>query len=368
MVGNIAMSLRDWFVIIGMIAIISLLINRYYGVRLTQKRTKKISLGLRNIKETGDCFASGTSKIPINSDFHYQFFNTIKKWLRSAEQDPIAARERIEPKLSGLETIQSNRSSKAEAFIKPHSYSNLEKEQPAPNHTITEENVPALTSVHAYQNDITEQLKVSFPKKEESFFKKTGTTSVVKNSISEQRPVESQYSKKSDNPVLSSVLIQNPHNKKQERLIDRPIASEILVINLLAKNGQFFDKCCLFQSLLIADMRYGDMSIFHRYTNKDGSGHILFSLSNGIEPGSFDINNLETMEIPAISIFMGLPGPREPLKAFMLMEETAKNLACNLGGELKDEHFSVLTQQTLEHCRQRIRDFGRKQLTQQLSD
>jgi len=32
----------------------------------------------------------------------------------------------------------------------------------------------------------------------------------------------------------------------------------------------------------------------------------------------------------------------------------------NLGGELRDEHRSVMTSQTIEHCRQRIREFERK--------
>ncbi|WBA80376.1 cell division protein ZipA C-terminal FtsZ-binding domain-containing protein [Endozoicomonas sp. GU-1] len=47
------------------------------------------------------------------------------------------------------------------------------------------------------------------------------------------------------------------------------------------------------------------------------------------------------------------------------MEETARRLALDLGGELKDEQFSVMTQQTLEHCRQRIREYERKQLAKQ---
>ncbi|MEC7377990.1 MAG: cell division protein ZipA, partial [Pseudomonadota bacterium] len=33
----------------------------------------------------------------------------------------------------------------------------------------------------------------------------------------------------------------------------------------------------------------------------------------------------------------------------------------NLGGDLKDERRSVMTPQTIEHCRQRIREFERKQ-------
>ena len=45
------------------------------------------------------------------------------------------------------------------------------------------------------------------------------------------------------------------------------------------------------------------------------------------------------------------------------MVETAQCLAKNLNGELRDETRSVMTGQTLEHCRNRIREIERKQLT-----
>ena len=114
-------------------------------------------------------------------------------------------------------------------------------------------------------------------------------------------------------------------------------------------------------------MRFGDMAIFHRYANTDGSGKIQFSMANGVEPGIFDIDSLDRSDTPAVSFFMGMPGPENPMKAFTIMEETARQLALDLGGELKDEQFSVMTQQTLEHCRQRIREYERKRLTNKVS-
>jgi cell division protein ZipA len=45
------------------------------------------------------------------------------------------------------------------------------------------------------------------------------------------------------------------------------------------------------------------------------------------------------------------------------MVETAQVLVKHLEGELRDDAHSALTRQTLEHCRQRIRDFERRQLT-----
>jgi len=48
------------------------------------------------------------------------------------------------------------------------------------------------------------------------------------------------------------------------------------------------------------------------------------------------------------------------------MVETAQVLVRHLHAELRDDAHSVMTAQTIEHCRQRIRDFERKQLTLQL--
>jgi cell division protein ZipA len=44
------------------------------------------------------------------------------------------------------------------------------------------------------------------------------------------------------------------------------------------------------------------------------------------------------------------------------MLETAQAVARNLGGDVLDESRSVLTRQTMEHCRQKIRDLERRLL------
>ncbi len=48
------------------------------------------------------------------------------------------------------------------------------------------------------------------------------------------------------------------------------------------------------------------------------------------------------------------------------MIAAARKLAKELDGDLKDDHRSVLTAQTIEHYRQRIADFERQQLTHKL--
>ena len=105
------------------------------------------------------------------------------------------------------------------------------------------------------------------------------------------------------------------------------------------------------------------MNIFHRYEEAGGKGPEQFSVVNLAEPGTFDLDNLAEFSSPGVGFFMHLPGPSKPLEAFEAMAETAKVLAKNLGGELRDEQHSAATTQTIEHYRQRILDFERRQLT-----
>jgi cell division protein ZipA len=63
-----------------------------------------------------------------------------------------------------------------------------------------------------------------------------------------------------------------------------------------------------------------------------------------------------------VSLFLALPVETGSyMEAFDAMLATAKGIAEQLQGELKDENRSVLTGQTVEHYRERIRDFSRRQ-------
>jgi cell division protein ZipA len=140
-------------------------------------------------------------------------------------------------------------------------------------------------------------------------------------------------------------------------------SDEVLVINVMAPQGTFLAGDALLDVILSCGMRYGDMNIFHRHETESGEGSILFSMANMVKPGDFDLNAMDTFETPGVSLFMSLPMKGDSLQAFDLMASTAHALQVQLAGELKDENRSVMTQQTLEHSRQRIREFERKQLS-----
>ncbi|WP_019529860.1 cell division protein ZipA [Dasania marina] len=137
---------------------------------------------------------------------------------------------------------------------------------------------------------------------------------------------------------------------------------EVIIINVMAK-GKPFKGADLLHILLACDCRFGDMNIFHRYESASGIGPVQFSIVNSVEPGIFDLDNIEQFSTPGVCFFVKVPGPQKPIQAFDYMVETAQCLAKNLNGELRDETRSVMTGQTLEHCRNRIREIERKQLT-----
>lgn len=139
--------------------------------------------------------------------------------------------------------------------------------------------------------------------------------------------------------------------------------SEVLVINVDAKTSKGFAGSDLKRLLEACGLVHGEMSVFHRHEEDDLLSPLQFSVANGVEPGYFDPDSIETISTPRVAFFMSLPGPRDSMRAFDYMLETAQCFARNLDGELRDEHRSAITQQTIEHCRQRIREFERKQLS-----
>lgn len=138
------------------------------------------------------------------------------------------------------------------------------------------------------------------------------------------------------------------------------VITDVLVINLVAV-AEPIQGQRLLKYLVAAGLRFGEMQIFHRHEQASGQGPIIFSMANLVKPGVFELEKFEEFTTPGISFFLSLPGPRDSVAAFETMLKTCAKLARELDCELRDENQSALTQQTIEHYRQRISDFERRQ-------
>lgn len=137
---------------------------------------------------------------------------------------------------------------------------------------------------------------------------------------------------------------------------------EVFMLNVVARSDQGFRGDDILQILLACDLRFGDMNFFHRHEFEAGRGAIQFSVANMVQPGVFDIDNMADMSTPGLVFFLTLPGPEDMIKAYDYMLETAQTVARNLGADVLDESRSVLTKQTVEHGRQKIRELERRLL------
>lgn len=141
------------------------------------------------------------------------------------------------------------------------------------------------------------------------------------------------------------------------------IDPEVFMVNVISRNAEGFNGEDILHILLACDLRFGDMNFFHRHEQEAGRGPIQFSVANMVQPGVFDIDNMGDFTTPGLVFFLSLPGPQDMMQAFDYMLETAQAVSRNLGGDVLDETRSVITRQTLEHCRQKIRELERRLLS-----
>jgi cell division protein ZipA len=140
-----------------------------------------------------------------------------------------------------------------------------------------------------------------------------------------------------------------------------PEVQELIVINVIAAKGKPFVGGGMIEALRARGLKYGEMNIFHRIDPM--SKTTLYSVANVVEPGTFDMADLDGFRSPGVCFFMQLPGPEQPLDAFEDMLKVSREVAMRLGGELRDEQRSFMTLQTVEHYRARIVEFCRRRMS-----
>lgn len=170
---------------------------------------------------------------------------------------------------------------------------------------------------------------------------------------SEQRiaPTLDEESDEADFEYDGDADIDVPNNSSEPE--PNPVAQKIVTLRLVAHNRDAFRGDELILALRGIGMRHGKFGIFHRYDGDDDS-RTVFSAASLVEPGSFDLTNIQEQQIPGISLFMVLPGPLDGAEAFDLMVESARKLAQTMDAELLDESGSNMSIQRERYMREEI--------------
>jgi len=138
-----------------------------------------------------------------------------------------------------------------------------------------------------------------------------------------------------------------------------PLAKErqetIIVLNILPITpGDSFPGADLLDVFDRAGLEYGQFDVFHRIRETGDGPQSVFSVASATEPGSFDITTMADLGFRGLTLFMVLPGPMRGVDGFADMLATARRIAEQIRGEVKDRNRSTLTRQTAHHIREEI--------------
>ena len=161
-----------------------------------------------------------------------------------------------------------------------------------------------------------------------------------------------------DNSIYERQRAELTEQAQPQKSAEKPNTQpeEVLVIHLMANKGEKVAGQQLLDAVLSAGLRYGAMKIFHRHLSDDGSGPVLFSMANLVNPGTFDLNTMSDLEVPGVTLFMALDDIEDPVDALNIMIEAVDSIVGDLQLNVMDESRSSMTRNTIDHYRQRARD------------
>jgi hypothetical protein len=131
----------------------------------------------------------------------------------------------------------------------------------------------------------------------------------------------------------------------------------IIALQLTAPNEGQFNGRELQEALRHCDLEYGPMQIYHYYTPRRRT---LCYLANALEPGSFDLTSMASLNTPRVLFFLRLPTVIDGREAFDIMLDTARKVCDRLNGILQDQQGASLGKHELIMIRERIAEYEYK--------
>jgi cell division protein ZipA len=132
---------------------------------------------------------------------------------------------------------------------------------------------------------------------------------------------------------------------------------EVIILHVMAKPSHVFLGSKLQQLFSTFNIVYGEMQIFHYFDiTLNGTGEPIFSVASAIEPGTFEIDKMDTFVTPGLSLFLRVRNTQDPRAAFECMLKMAEHLVAELEGELQDERHQRLNPQGIAQYRDSLQN------------
>lgn len=141
---------------------------------------------------------------------------------------------------------------------------------------------------------------------------------------------------------------------------------KLVMLYLAAKSGQMISGAELVLATEKVGLVYGHHQVYHRLAEGSGSNEPIFSMANVIQPGYFDLRQIDQLQTPGVSFFMTLPGPVTAVRAWETMLPIAERMAQLLDAVLLDSDRNALGRQRILHIKEELRSFDREKERQQI--
>ena len=140
--------------------------------------------------------------------------------------------------------------------------------------------------------------------------------------------------------VYARVIHQDVNDKPE------PVSSDFIMISVHAKSGRVFTDYEFLQTLGSVGLVYGEHNIFHYDVRTDIGVQRLFSVAQLNNPGTFDLDHIQTLNCKGLLFFIDLRHCRKPVLALDSMLEVAYQLADELDATMFDGYATPWQEDT----------------------
>ncbi|MFK8079376.1 MAG: cell division protein ZipA C-terminal FtsZ-binding domain-containing protein [Granulosicoccus sp.] len=138
---------------------------------------------------------------------------------------------------------------------------------------------------------------------------------------------------------------------------DPEFANKIVTLHVVAPQNSLIDGAQLLDVFDRRGYHFGELNIFHSMHK----GVTVFSIAKMVEPGFFDIDDIDSFVTPGITLILQLPGPVPADVSFEVLISEAFEMASELNAAVLDGDRNTLSKQTLQHMREGIYEYMHRQ-------
>ncbi|UXI00616.1 cell division protein ZipA [Photobacterium sp. TY1-4] len=134
---------------------------------------------------------------------------------------------------------------------------------------------------------------------------------------------------------------------------------DYLVLNVHARRGQIIRGSALFSCLEANGLLFGENAVYHRHADPAGTGPIIYSVTNMVNPGHFPGHDDPAFETPGVAFYLMLPCPGRADNNFNQMLLTVQRVADELGADILDHERALITPHRIESYREKAKRYTR---------